>query len=535
MSKFRIYFISCFIILCLVCFSNCAKRGYISGGPKDTLPPVMLKSVPKNYSINFDQDEIKIDFDEYVKINKVNQNLIVSPPLDNMPDVSPMGMAKKTVTIKIKDTLKPNTTYSFNFGDAIVDNNEGNILKQFKYVFSTGDYIDSLKVSGTISTANKLVADNFVNVMLYDAKTFTDSTVYKEKPLYITNTLDSLTDFTIENIKEGSYYLVALKDKNNNYKFDPKQDKIAFYKDSITVPTDEKFNLTLFKSDEKFEANRPSQISENKWYLPYYGDSENVKITVTKNDSLIRSTFTHLPQKDSLQVWFPKVIADSLHVTVEKEEFKKTFTVKPRVKIKEVDSLSITGTNSVLHYINDFKISTTTPLNTVNKELVEVFNKDSIAVPFTIENQPLDQNLLIKFEKEENMQYYVNLMPNALIDFFGSANDTLQYSVKTNPYTDYGNLTLNISGIKRYPIIVEVLDENEKLVSSQNGEEGQSQFTFNLLPPKKYYVRIIYDDNKNGKWDTGYYWDKRQPEETIYFKELIDVRANWDIDQQIDL
>ncbi|WP_237717520.1 Ig-like domain-containing protein [Myroides injenensis] len=95
MSKFRIYFISCFIILCLVCFSNCAKRGYISGGPKDTLPPVMLKSVPKNYSINFDQDEIKIDFDEYVKINKANQNLIVSPPLDNMPDISPMGMAKK--------------------------------------------------------------------------------------------------------------------------------------------------------------------------------------------------------------------------------------------------------------------------------------------------------------------------------------------------------------------------------------------------------------------------------------------------------
>ncbi|MTG97531.1 hypothetical protein GJV76_05180 [Myroides sp. BIT-d1] len=533
MSKFRIYFITCLLVLCVVSLTNCAKRGYITGGPQDTIPPVVLKSTPKNFTTNFKGDLITIDFDEFIKVNKLNQNLIISPPMENDPEVTPMGNAKRVITIKLRDTLKENTTYSFNFGDAIVDNNEGNILKQFKYIFSTGDFIDSLKLSGKISSANQLKADNFVNVMLYDARTFTDSTVYKQKPLYVTNTLDSLTDFTIENIKEGTYYLIALKDKNNNYKFDPKQDKIAFVKDSITIPTDQTYNLVLFKSQENLEVNRPSQISQNKWYLPYFGDIKDAELTVSKNDSIIKSTYTQLPQKDSLQVWFPQVIADSLHVKVVKGDYDKTFTVKPRAKVKEIDSLAITGTNSVLHYINDFKLNTSTPVESINKELITVLNKDSVAIPFSIENKKMQHDILLKFEKEENGNYYINLMPKALTDFFGTSNDTLNYTVKTNPHTDYGNLFLNFTGIKRFPIIIELLDEREQLVASQYSEE-KTDIEFLLLQPKKYYIRVIYDDNKNGKWDSGYYWDKRQPEETIYFPEAIDVRANWDIQQDIN-
>lgn len=534
MSKFRLYLFTCVLILCVTCFSNCAKRGFISGGPMDTLPPVVLKSYPENYSINFDKNEIKIEFDEFIKLKNANQNLIVSPPLKNNPDISPMGSPKKVMTIKLNDTLHPNTTYSFNFGDAITDNNEGNVLPQFKYIFSTGSYIDSLKFEGTIQSAHRLKTDNFVNVMLYDATTFKDSTIYKEKPLYITNTLDSLTTFSIENIKAGTYYAVALKQKTNNYLFNPEQDKIAFIQDTIVIPTEKKYNLVLFKSEEKFGAKRPAQISENKWYLPYKGNKEGVSIKVSKNDSLIQSVYTPLEGKDSLQVWFPKVIADSLHIAVSQEDYLETFTVRPRVKMKEIDTLNITAKNNNIDFNENFTLKTTTPIASVNKKLIQIVNKDSLPVSFEVQEILAEQKVSLLFEKNQEELYSIQLLPQALTDIFGYTNDTLHYALKTTKHSDYGNLNLTLASVKRYPIIVELIDEQEKVYATQIIKEPQV-VNFNLLPPRKYYVRIIYDDNQNGKWDTGYYWEKRQPEETFYTDEAIDVRANWDINQDIDL
>lgn len=534
MSKFRLYLFTCVLVLCITCFSNCAKRGFISGGPMDTLPPVVLKSYPENYSINFDKNEIKIEFDEFIKLKNANQNLIVSPPLKNNPDISPMGSPKKVMTIKLNDTLHPNTTYSFNFGDAITDNNEGNVLPQFKYIFSTGSYIDSLKFEGTIQSAHQLKTDNFVNVMLYDAATFTDSTAYKQKPLYITNTLDSLTTFSIENIKAGTYYVVALKQKTNNYMFNPDADKIAFIQDTIVIPTAKKYNLVLFKSEEKFGAKRPAQISENKWYLPYKGNKAGVSIKVSKNDSLIQSVYTPLEGKDSLQVWFPKVIADSLHIAVSKEDYLETFTVRPRVKMKEVDTLNITAKNNNIDFKENFTLKTTTPIASINKSLIQIINKDSLPVSFEVQEIQTEQKIALLFEKNQEELYRIQLLPQALTDFFGYTNDTLSYALKTTKHTDYGNLNLKLAAVKRYPIIVELIDEQEKVYETQIIKEPQV-VNFDLLPPRKYYVRIIYDDNQNGQWDTGYYWDRRQPEETYYSDEPIDVRANWDINQDLDL
>lgn len=534
MSKFHQYFFTCLLILCVTCLSNCAKRGFISGGPLDTIPPVVLKSSPENYSIHFDKDVITIEFDEFIKLKNINQNLIVSPPLKNNPEVSPMGSPKKIMTIKLKDTLYENTTYSFNFGDAITDNNEGNVLPQFKYVISTGSYIDSLKLNGTIQSAHKLKTDNFVNIMLYDAKTFTDSTIYKQKPLYITNTLDSLTTFSIENIKAGTYYLLGLKQKTNNYLFNPDQDKIAFIKDSIVIPTDQAYNLVLFKSEEKFEAKRPSQISENKWYLPYKGNAKDAVIKVTKNDSLIKSVYTPFEGKDSLQVWFPKVIADSLHITISKADYLQTFSVRPRVKMKEIDTLRITAKNNTIDFKENFTLTTTTPIAEIKKNLIQISSKDSLPVTFEIQEILAEQKVRLLFDKMPEELYAIEILPQALTDFFGNTNDTLRYALKTTKHSDYGNLNLNLTQVKRYPIIIELIDEQEKVYASQTADKPQ-KIAFELLPPRKYFVRITYDDNGNGQWDTGYYWDKLQPEETFYSTEPIDVRANWDINQDLDV
>ena len=229
-NKFRFIF-----ILLALTVIGCAKRGSISGGLKDTIAPVLKASFPKNLSVNFKGKEINLTFDEYVKLKNVNKQLIVSPPLKYNPEVSPMTPSK---IINI----------SFNFGQSIEDNNEGNPYNQFKYIFSTGSYIDSLKVGGTIKDALNKKEDSFVSVMLYEVNDkFNDSVVYKTVPRYITNTLDSLKTFKIENVKAGKYLLIAIKDANNNNKFNPKDDKIGFRKQMGTIPNDSLFELKLFK------------------------------------------------------------------------------------------------------------------------------------------------------------------------------------------------------------------------------------------------------------------------------------------------
>lgn len=262
------------LVLCLLLF-NCANRGTPSGGDKDELPPEIIKSTPENNSINFNSKEIKIYFDEYIKLNDLQKQLIISPPMDPEPEITPLGSASKFITIKIHDTLQANTTYAFNFGSSIVDNNEGNPYPYYRYVFSTGSYIDSLSVGGIVKNSLEREPDDFVSVMLYEVdSTFNDSIIYKKKPKYITNTLDSVTSFKLENLKAGKYLLVALKEENTNYIFQQKTDKIAFRKEFITVPSDSIFELNLFKEVPDFKASRPNLISGNKIAFGYEGEAK---------------------------------------------------------------------------------------------------------------------------------------------------------------------------------------------------------------------------------------------------------------------
>ena len=272
-----------FIFLLLICatFINCANRGKPSGGAKDVTPPKIVKSNPENYSVNFKGKEIEITFDEYVKLKELQSQLIISPPMDPAPEITPMSIASKTIRIRINDTLEANTTYAFNFGNSIVDNNEENPFPYFKYVLSTGDYIDSLSVNGYITDAELRKPDDFVSVMLYEVdSTLTDSVVFRERPKYITNTLDSTTTFTLENLKAGKYMLVAMKDKNQDYKFQPESDKIGFYKNYITVPTDSVYEIKLFKEELDNKVIRPRLLSGEKIAFGYQGEYKDLLINV---------------------------------------------------------------------------------------------------------------------------------------------------------------------------------------------------------------------------------------------------------------
>jgi hypothetical protein len=517
---------------------SCAKRGSITGGLKDTLAPVLVSSVPKNFSTDFKGNEITLVFDEYVKLKNLNKQLVISPPMKNEPLIYPTGVSK-FLNIKIKDTLQPNTTYSFNFGQSIADNNEGNAINQFKYVFSTGPYIDSLKLSGRIKDSYEKKVDNFVSVMLYEANDkYKDSVIYKDFPRYVTNTLDSLRTFQFENLKAGKYLLVALKDKSSNNKYNPKDDKIGFIKHFVTVPNDTVFDLELFKETLPLKAVKPIQASGNRLLLPYEG-KQNFKINkptivLKNNEQILETIVTQFPKKDSLQVWYKPLKADSLSLEVSRDTYKKRFTF--RVKDQKKDTMSIRAVqNGIINFRERFTLETETPLVKFDKSKIKLVNKDSTAVDFTTEYDEFNQKLYVDFKKEPQEKYNFTFFPGALTDFYEKTNDTLSYKLTTKEAADYGNLVLNLKNIKRFPIIVEITNKKGDEVLASEYSEGNTKIEFNLLVPTQFTVRIIYDDNKNKMYDAGSFLDKRYAEEVFYYQQEVDVRSNWDVDQSVDL
>lgn len=519
------------LALFTVLATSCAKRGTISGGIKDTIPPVITSSYPKNFSTEFKGDFIKINFNEYIKVKDISKQLIISPPMKNTPIIVPMGNASKFITIKILDTLQANTTYSFNFGQSITDNNEGNPYSQFKYVFSTGKTIDSLKLGGAIKDAYSQKPDNFVSVMLYDAQTFTDSTVYKQQPRYITNTLDSLKTFTLENLKEGNYYLVALKDANNDSKFDSHEDKIGFFKHPVKIPNDSLYKIELFKEKIHFKAQKPIQNRANKLIMAVEGNSKNTNIVVKNGSEIVPSKWSQsAEQKDSLDIWVPKIKADSLQITVTNNRFSKTFTTRWK-EMKTADTLAVDSKQKgIMHFRDTFTLTASTPILKIDNSKISVVRKDSTKVNFSLNYNETQKEIALDFKKEENEKYKITLLPGALKDFYEQESDTLKFVVGTKSLTDYGNLRLSLENVNRFPIIVELLDAKENVIASKYSEK-ETVLNFESLEPNKYILRVVYDDNKDMEWTTGSFLERRQAEEVIYFPKELDVRANWDVDQ----
>lgn len=524
-------------LLLFVCI-GCAKKGSITGGLKDTIAPTLKISFPENFSTNFKGNQIKLTFDEYIKLKGLEKQLIVSPPMKNEPLIIPSSVTKY-LTIQIKDTLQPNTTYSFNFGQSITDNNEGNPLNQFKYVFSTGPYIDSLALGGRVKDALDREVESFVSVMLYEVnEKFKDSVVYTSPPRYITNTLDSLKTFRLENLKAGKYLLVAMKDRNNNNKFNPKTEKIGFHKQFITIPNDTVYEIELFKEVLPFKAYKPSQVSGNKIAIGYDGKQDfsksKPKIILKNNNQILESIVTQFPKKDSLQVWYKPIKADSLLLNIKKESYVNDFSVK--IKNQKKDTLSINAVQTgILNMRDEFTLESSTPLVKIDKSKISIKDSKTKITEFTPNYDDFNQKLVLNFPKNTSEKYQIQLLPGALTDFFEKSNDTLTYKLETRSESDYGNLIVDLQNVKRFPIIIELTNEKGEILAYDYSEKN-TKVEFNFLEPKDYILRVIYDDNKNKKWDSGNYLEKRQAEEVIYYSKVIkDVRANWNDNETFDL
>lgn len=519
-----------FFVLIVFSIVQCGRRGRISGGPKDETPPVLIKTQPENGSVNFTGKTIKLFFDEYIKLQDVQNQLIVSPPLKYTPDITPQGGASKFIEITIKDTLRENTTYTFNFGQSVQDNNEGNPSNFLTYVFSTGAYIDSLEVKGVVKDAFTKETDDFISVMLYELDSmYTDSTIYKKPPNYITNTLDSTVFFNLKNIKEGNYAIFALKDVGKNYLFDQNTDKIAFLKDTVSLPTDSTYLLTLFKEIPNYSASVPSYKAKNRIIFGYYGGEENLKITpITKLPDTVKTRILKEPKKDTLNFWFTPYETDSIVFEVANERHKviDTFTVKSR-KV-EIDSMQLNASSSRFLDLNKpFHIANNTPLTTIDTSKMKLMNQDSVFIDFKVKLDSIENKANFDFEIVPETGYKLELLPGAITDLFDQTNDTILYNLATKKLDEYGDLTINLQGDFEYPVLVELTNEKGEKLLEQYGTEPQA-FVFNTIEPATYILRVIHDTNKNGKWDTGNYLKKQQAEKVSYYPNAIELRANWE-------
>ena len=267
--------------------------------------------------------------------------------------------------------------------------------------------------------------------------------------------------------------------------------------------------------------------------LGYEGKAKNLNVILKNKSELVPTIITQFPKKDSVQIWYKPIKADSLNLAVTKEKYSEKFTFK--IKDQKKDSLSFTPKQSgILPLDEKFTLLASRPLVKFDASKIKITDKDSVAVSFKTDYDIFTQQFILDFKREPLQKYQFTLLPGALTDYLEQANDTLSYRLNTKNTSDYGNLRVNLQNVKQFPVIVELTTDKGDVIASAYSEKNTT-IDFNNLNPALYTLRIIYDENKNKEWDTGNYLEKRQSEEVIYFPTAIDVRANWDVEQVFDL
>ena len=518
----------------LLLWAACARVGSPTGGEQDKTPPKVVKTIPPNESVNFTGNRIRIYFDEFVTLRDIRKQLIISPPLAYFPEITPSGNASKYINIKILDTLRPNTTYTFNFGKSIQDNNEGNPLSFYTYTFSTGNTIDSLTLKGSIKDALRPKAENFVNVMLYEmGEKYSDSVVYKQRPIYVVNTLDSLTTFELSHLKAGKYMLVGMKDKDNNYLFDPKTDNIGFHPTPITIPTDSSYTLSLFKEVPQTQASRPFQSGEQRISIGYQGEKDSIQVTpLPPFPANWKWVIEKEPTKDTLWLWYHPKVEDSLKLIVKSN---RADTTKVNLRKMKSEKWKITPEfKGISPTEEEIVLSSNTPIRAFNKEAIKlIVAKDSTEVGFEPIFTPNTSQITFKVKVKEGEKYLFKAF-NAFENFFGQKSDTLQESFSAKKAEDFGSLKLTFRDNISLPFIIELTDKDaKKVLYEQYVEQTSPTYNFPFVKAGNYRLRVIEDRNRNRKWDTGNFLGRLLPEPVHYFAKEIELRANWEIEQEI--
>lgn len=570
------------IIGYLTFFSSCANIGMPSGGLKDTIPPVVIRSVPADNQTNVKGKEVRITFNELIKIDNINEKFVVSPPVSKRPIFRMKG---KTMIVDLNDTLHKNTTYSLDFKDAVSDNNEGNKMPRLRIAFSTGPTIDSLRVVGFVKDAFNLEPAGNSSILFYTGKS--DTLVYKRKPDFVAKT-DRNGFFAATNLPAKTYQVYALSDVDNNLKYTPGADSIAFL-DSLIVPSAKYFpqrDTTITGSDTLVVFGKTRFYPDPLYFLRFYEKGFNLRLDKYEHTNRkyldliftesVKDTFNIVPLnftppakdwkylemsplKDTIRVWLTDsnvykkdtlifklnyLQQDSLERPFVKNDTLKFYFTDPQQKGKtkrqqrhKIEKLpaSFSVSSNLKQGFDIFAnvlLSSNEPIASFDTTKVKLqIKKDTLYVPASFKIKPDPQNerryvLTRKWDFGES--YRLTIDSAAVRTIYNLPSNKFNSEFKIQDEEHYGSLIIDLQNVTGPTIIQLLSDSKEEAVLRSFKTDKNGKITFQYLEPQKYLLKAVFDRNANGKWDTGDLKKKIQPEEVSYFLNVLKVRANWE-------
>ena len=576
----------------IVIISSCANQGMPTGGPKDTIPPVLIGTQPQMRATNYKGNDVRLTFNEYILPSEISDALVISPPLTKRPSIRTKS---KTLIIQFNEPLKDSTTYSLDFKNSVVDNNEKNPIKNLRFSFSTGNVYDSLRVAGRVMNAFNLEPIEKALVMLH--RNLHDSAVYTEIPDYIAKT-DENGLFMIDNIAPGKYHIFAINDANSDMKYNEGAEEIAFV-DTLVVPSAEYNEVrdTLVKGVDSLLITGHTQFYPDPFYLrlftedifnqyldSYKRDARN-KCTFVFNESVSDTFGVRLlnantskdwyimepnPKVDSLVMWIADTTVtrmdtlvmelsylqldsmnqlylkhDTLDMNfVDKSEGSSKKRRRPREEEegpKPVEQFNLQS-NIGMHPLElnqNIKITSPEPIKSIDTSMILLYSADdTLKTPLNfkfVKDSSAYRTYDIIYKWEPEAKYTLKVDSAAWENIYGITSRELIRSIKVREEDYYGTIKLNMTNVST-PLIVQLLkNDKDETVLQQKIVTEDGLVTFSYLAPEKYKIKLIYDTNGNGKWDTGSYQDKYQPERVSYINEVIKVRSNWDSSYSLDL
>jgi len=526
---------------------SCARVGSPVGGPKDSLAPKFLGSNIDTTRINVPRDirELRIDFDEYVTLKDIYKNLSISPPINNITRIIPSNIANKFVLIQWKDTLQANTTYNFNFGNAIADNNENNILRYFNFAFSTGDKLDDLYISGDVRDAlsiKKATENKFV-VGLYQVK---DTIDYKQKPYYITK-VDDDGYFELNYLAPGKYRIIAFEDENGNSMFDQGKEKVGFQKDPVVVEKSiSGLNLKLYPSKKPVKylemKEAPGGVS-----MAFEGRPDSVRVK-SQNEKLTDYQVTHAPKSDTVRIWFDAVKSNIGQNAVENLKFgynagvgtkKDTLynaSLFYRYNAKNTMDVNSDNGGGMLAPKQDFKLSSNYYINKINtdKWIFRAEGDSLNTLPFTAKiSETNPYQIIVNADFVSGKKYQLTVPKETVSSFYAKNYQSKRFDFEVDKVENYGSLAFKLENAPSSSYWIQLMDPSDKVLY-QKYTKG-SEVKFDILKPGEYIVRILVDNNENKYWDEADFQNDVFAEDSyIYYKTAV-VRPLWDSNENWDL
>lgn len=580
----------------IVSIISCASMGTPSGGPRDYTPPKYKNSNPKNNQTGVKSKNIKISFDENIQLTSPGENIIISPPQKEMPQIK---SNLKDIEIRLIDSLLPNTSYTIDFGSSIKDNNEGNVLDGFSLAFSTGEVIDSLQISGTVLNASDLEPVTGITIGLHQAD---DDTAFTTKPFIRVSKTDAYGNFSIKNLAEGEYKIYAVADADRNYMFNAPAENIAFLQDIIvpsaysssqidtiyTDTTNTEIDTIISRNITKFLPDSLMLFSFNEGFKPQYlakhERKQREKLYITLSDAskkimelspinfatenndwfILERNITN----DTLSFWIKDSAIynlDTIQVTASYLKTDSLLNLVPaldtlsfiyretaknekasqkrgrrgdKIDTIKVELLELTnGINGVIDIYASPNLTFKSPIKEINKEGVRLYTKvDTIweeVKNFSFVPDSLSpRKYILKNRWDFEGQYKFEIDSTAISDIYGLKNGKINPTFKVRKSSEYSNLYVETQGVNS-GAFAELLDPKDKVVRYATIKNGGAEFSF--VKPGTYYVRLIIDSDNNKKFTTGNYKNGKQPEKVYYYPKPIELKPNWDIEQTWDV